>query len=333
MDPREGVSGPMARARPDDGAFGVSTTSTTGQLPEIQRARMLAALVEAVRELGAGQVTVTHVVERSGVSRRTFYEAFEDREACFLAALQEATDRATQRVLAAAEQQVQWRERLRAGLKALLELFDEDPGLAGLCVVEALAGGAAALEQRARVVRRLVAFVDRGRREASPGLRPSRLAAEGVVGGVLSVLHGRLTSGDSRPLSALQSQLMAMVVLPYLGPAVAAEEASRAAPRARRRRAERGPSNPLEGLHMRLTYRTVQVLRAIGAEPGASNRHIAEVAGVQDQGQISKLLTRLESFGLIENSGPGARKGEPNAWRLTTRGHDVRRAVAQPAAA
>ena len=326
----------MARTGSAVAALPVSTATSPGQLPEIQRARMLAALVEVVREEGAGQLTVTHIVERSGVSRRTFYEVFEDREDCFLAALQESSDRAAQRVLAAAAGCEQWREQLRAGLKALLELFDEDPGLAGLCVVDALAAGAAALKQRAQIVRQLIAVVDRGRSEASPGLRPSRLAAEGVVGGVLGVLHGRLTTGegDARPLSTLQSQLMAMIVLPYLGPAAAAEEASRAAPRARRRRSGQSPSNPLEGLHMRLTYRTVRVLCAIGAEPDASNRRVADVAGVQDPGQISKLLTRLESVGLIENSGLGGRRGEPNAWRLTARGLAVHAAVVrEPVAA
>lgn len=323
----------MTRTRSNEVELAVSSPSTPGQLPEIQRARMLAALVAVVREVGPGQLTVTHIVERSGVSRRTFYEVFEDREDCFLAALQEATDRATQRALAAAAGQELWREQLRAGLKALLELFDEDPGLAGLCVVDALAAGEAALTQRARIVLRLVAVVDRGRREASPGLNPSRLAAEGVVGGVLGVLHGRLAARDSRPLSSLQSQLMAMIVLPYLGPVAAAEEASRATPRARRQRSERGPSNPLEGLHMRLTYRTVRVLCAIGAKPEASNRRVADAAGVHDPGQISKLLTRLESVGLIENLGPGAHRGEPNAWRLTARGHEVQCAVVQPAAA
>ena len=60
---------------------------------------------------------------------------------------------------------------------------------------------------------------------------------------------------------------------------------------------------------MRLTYRTVRVLSVIGEAPGASNREVAEGSGIADQGQISKLLARLERLQLIENTGGGQLKG------------------------
>ena len=74
---------------------------------------------------------------------------------------------------------------------------------------------------------------------------------------------------------------------------------------------------------MRLTYRTARVLQCIAGEPGASNRVVAEHAGVADPGQISKLLRRLERLGLVANTGGGHLSGEPNAWELTTQGHQV----------
>jgi hypothetical protein len=225
---------------------------------------------------------------------------------------------------------------MRAGLLALLDFLDEEPGLAGLCVIDALAAGPVALARRVRVVRALVDAVDEGRAAAKPGLHPTRLTAEGVVGGVLSVLYARLaervpSSGVEQPLVELLNPLMGMIVLPYLGPAAAGREAARAAPEVRPR-AARPRSNPLEGLDMRLTYRTVRVLMAIAAAADASNRQIADAAGVQDQGQISKLLARLEHLGLIENTGLGPARGEPNAWRLTPRGHEVELAIGQQTA-
>jgi len=69
------------------------------------------------------------------------------------------------------------------------------------------------------------------------------------------------------------------------------------------------------------------VLAAIAQHPGASNREIAEVAGVTDQGQISKLLSRLAGLDLIENHGYGQEKGAANAWRLTARGTQVVKAT------
>lgn len=299
-----------------------------GSVPELQRARILAALVELSQELGVERATVGHVVERSGVSRRTFYEMFADRNACFLAAFEQAVERGAARVLPAFGEGAEgaprraWRVRIRAGLLALLEFLDEEPSLGGLCVVDALAAGSAALESRARVVQALVDAVDQGRAEAKGGLQPSRLTAEGVVGGVLSVLHARLAARTAEPLSELLNPLMGAIVLPYLGVAAASQELARPVARSPRRRT-RLRSNPLEGLGMRLTYRTVRVLVAIAGDPGASNRRIADAAGVRDQGQISKLLARLEHLGLAENHSGSAIRGEPNAWRLTGRGYEI----------
>jgi DNA-binding MarR family transcriptional regulator len=74
---------------------------------------------------------------------------------------------------------------------------------------------------------------------------------------------------------------------------------------------------------MRLTYRTVRVLLAIASHPTASNRQVASAAGITDQGQISKLLSRLHTLGLIENAGGDHAQGEPNAWTLSPRGHHL----------
>jgi AcrR family transcriptional regulator len=287
---------------------------------------MVAAMVEVARERGAAQVTVAHVVDHSGVSRRTFYEHFEDREACFLAAFDEAVQRAAAIVVPAFHGEGAWRERVRAGLEALLGFLDDEPGLGALCVVGALGGGPQALERRASVVRVLVDAVDEGRR-AKSGLRATRLTAEGAVGAVLGVLHARLTADEAKPMAGLLGPLMGMVLLPYLGPAAAAREAARPVPR--RRRVARHSRDPLRDLDMRLTYRTVQVLSAIAAHPGASNRRVADASGVQDQGQISKLLARLEHLGLIGNQAAEAVRGEPNAWRLTSRGLEIEQAIRQ----
>ena len=161
------------------------------------------------------------------------------------------------------------------------------------------------------------------------------LTVEGTVGAVLSVIHARMLEGDRRPLLELLNPLMGMmIVLPYLGRAAAARELERPTPKAppRAPRTSRVPQppyggDPLEGLSMLLTYRTLVVLSAIAADPGASNRRVAEAAGVHDQGQISKLLGRLDKLGLIHNTGAGQPKGEPNAWTLTAKGQEVAHAT------
>ncbi|HEY7961841.1 MAG TPA: TetR family transcriptional regulator [Solirubrobacteraceae bacterium] len=302
------------------------------KVSEIQRVRILAAMTEVASERGAANVTVAHVVARSGVSRRTFYELFEDREACFLAAFDDAATQVAARVVPAYEGERRWRERIRAALAELLEFLDEEPQVGRLCVVEALAAGPRALERRTRALEVLRGALDEGREEVRGGREPPPLTAEGVLGAVSSVLHARLAQADGATGSyaALLNALMGMIVLPYLGPAAAAKELDRPPPD-RPRRPRGAGRDPLRQLDMRLTYRTVRVLIAISQHPGASNRQLAEAAGVQDQGQISKLLSRLKTLGLIENTGAGPVRGEPNAWELTDKGRQIEQAIVQTA--
>jgi len=306
------------------------------KVTEIQRARILAAMTEVAAERGAANVTVAHVVACSGVSRRTFYELFADREACFLAAFEDATARIAARVLPAYERQGRWQERVRAGLAALLDFLDEEPEAGRLCVVETLAAGPPALERRARMLEAVGQALDAGR-DATRAAKPAPMTAEGAIGSVAAVLHARLAQPAGQGGSGahelppggfaeLLNPLMGMIVLPYLGTAAAARELARP-PLARAERPRAPAGDPLRELDMRLTYRTVRVLLAIARTPGASNRRLAEAAGVQDQGQISKLLSRLRTLGLIENTGPGPVKGEPNAWRLTAKGQRVWQAI------
>jgi AcrR family transcriptional regulator len=301
---------------------------------EIQRARILGAIVEVAAERGAANVTVAHIVARAGISRRTFYEQFEDREACLLAALEEAIGLAKATVIPAYKSQSKWRERIRVGLVALLAFLDEEPGLGRLCIVEALGAGDAALERRARCVAALIAAVDGVRKELPAAKQPPPLTGEGVVGAVFAIVPARILARDvaasgaakAPPLSALLGELMGVIVLPYLGPAAAQKELHKPAPPLPKKKT-RSRRDPLEGLEMRLTYRTVRVLMAIAAHPGASNRTVAAGSGISDQGQISKLLARLSTLGLVENSGEGHPRGAPNAWRLTARGEEVEGAI------
>jgi AcrR family transcriptional regulator len=341
---------------------------------DLQRARILTAMTELVRERGVRGVTVAHVVDRSGVSRRTFYEQFDDREDCLLAAFEHALRRAAARVRPAYEAAEGWPERIRAALAALLEFLDAEPAMGGLCVVDALAAEGRVLECRAHAVDALIEVVhEGGRAQRSAGARggraaareaadaqasarrtaaarsasvngrsssrgssarPARIVAEGAVGAVLAVIHARMIEPDPKPLSGLLGPLMGMIVLPYLGPEAAASELKRPPPRSRRRSAAQ--ADPLRELDMRLTYRTVRVLLAISELGGQrrsvggrafNNRQVADAAGVADQGQISKLLWRLEHLGLIANSVERQGRGEANAWSLTRKGREVERTI------
>ena len=304
-----------------------------GQLAEMQCRRLLLAFTEVLAEDGLEDACVGRVCKRAGVSRRTFYDLFEDREACFLAVLDSNIQRIYQLVLPAYTQKGRWAERVRGALALLLNLLDEDPALARVCLIETLKGGPAVSQRRRLVLDELTSAVDEGRGQSKGSAEPPLLTGQSIVGGAVSVIHMRVLEGNPAPLTELLNPLMSMIVYPYLGPAAARRELERPVPPpnpACNGRAPMSVRNPFRDLPIRLTFRTARVLTAIGSEPGASNRQIADTAGVTDQGQISRLLNRLEGFGLIENHGQGHAKGEPNSWLLTDRGHGVRSAIEAP---
>lgn len=316
------------------------TTRQGGHVAEMQRRRLLLAFVEVLAEQGLECASVGRVCKRAGVSRRTFYEIFDDRDECLLAAFDAAVERLARPVVAAFRGEGEdrrtrsaqgWLERIRAALTVLLERLDAEPDLARLCVVETLKAGSAVANRRAAVLGVLVDAVEQGRDETRRGNEPPPLAGQGVVGGALSVVHTRLADiqaiSQRQPLIDLTGALMAMIVHPYLGSVAARRELERPAPSAPTM-SNGTAKDPFKDLSIRFTYRTARVLSTIATNVGASNRLVADTAGIADEGQTSRLLARLQRAELIENRGAGREKGEANAWALTERGEAVQAALA-----
>jgi AcrR family transcriptional regulator len=300
------------------------------RLIEIQRARMLGAALGVVDELGYPRATVAHVTSRARVSRRTFYDVFDNREDCLLAALQLVVEQIDDELSALNLDALSWREGIRAGLWTILSFFDREPVLARVCVVQALRGGPRVLERREQVLAGLAHFIDKGRDQNDKGRACPPLMADGLVGAAFGIVYGRLLKGEHEPLTDLFGELMGMIVLPYLGAASARREQTGPAPGAAlaKRAGEGRERDPLAELPMRLTYRTARVLEVLAAHPGVSNRVVGERAGVADQGQISRLLARLERLGLAHNTGVGSHlRGEANAWTLTDTGVRAARSI------
>ena len=309
--------------------------SPRGHIAELQRARLISAAVLAVDELGWTATTVAHITSRARVSRRTFYDLFENREDCLRAVLEDIVARVAGEIAGAELAGLGWADRVRGGLFTILSFFDREPVLARLCVVQALRGGPRVLVWREDILARLAAIVDEGRDTSARSRECTVLTAEGLVGATCAIVHARLLANNNRrrsgePLTSLLGELMSMIVLPYQGPAAARSERDRCLPSLPRRGKAYARENtqgmiadPLRDVPMRLTYRTARVLNGVARHPGGSNRRIGEAADIYDQGQISKLLSRLQRLGLLSNTGDGHAKGEPNAWSLTDLGHDV----------
>jgi AcrR family transcriptional regulator len=116
-----------------------------------QRSRLLEAVGRAVAERGYAGATIDDVVRRAGVSKKTFYDHFSDKEDCFLAAYEAASEELLRRVVEARAGHEDWEERTRAGIAAYLHWLAADPALARVFLIEVAAAGPQALERRERL--------------------------------------------------------------------------------------------------------------------------------------------------------------------------------------
>ena len=213
-----------------DGRFPAGVRTLPADLVKaIQRERLLAAMARTATEIGYNALTVQNVLTRAGISRPTFYEQFEDKEDCFLAAFDAAAGRMRERIEAAvAEAGTGWRERLRGGVSELLRYITEEPQEARLVIVEARASSSVGLKRRDELLDSFAECIDALVREDLDE-PPSAIAAAGIVGGIESVVYARLQRGETGELDALLPSLMYFAVLAYADREAAGEELDDAA--------------------------------------------------------------------------------------------------------
>jgi AcrR family transcriptional regulator len=296
----------------------------------VARARMMRAMVEIAGENGYAAASVSALLSRARVSSKTFYEHFSNADDCFIETFDECLRDLQGVVVAAYQHPGRWAERIRAAMLAALSFLEHDRPVAVLLFLEAPKVGAAIEERRARVVQILRLVVDAGRAEAGTGLTPPEITNEVVVEGAIGAVRARL-AGRGREhgeLLDLVNPLMGALTYCYLGSGAAGVELDQPSPvpSGSRSRPKRTRTGLLTSLPIRMTYRTVSVLSAIAENPGASNREVADAAGIRDQGQISRLLSRLAEHELIRNDG-GQEGWAPKGWHLTMRGREVERVV------
>src|SRR5680860_953468 len=116
---------------------------------EVQRGRLIDAMVDVIAEEGYFDATVRKILERAGISRRTFYEIFTDKQSCFLVAYREVVEHLLRLVQEACREGDSPERRIENGLRALLEFLEREPKVARTCVVEIMAAGSSARDERA----------------------------------------------------------------------------------------------------------------------------------------------------------------------------------------
>jgi AcrR family transcriptional regulator len=178
-----------------------------------QRSRIFAGLAAALAYHGYEDTKITDVVELSGVSRATFYERFESKEACFDAAYEDGVERLAAVVEVAAQDEGGWDARLSAGLRAGLDFLAGDPPLAHLLLVESLAAARSARLEHERSLVRLAEAL-RPPAELPGGEVVPEETVRLLAGGLASHLSGRVLAGETERLGDEHDLLLDYLLAP-----------------------------------------------------------------------------------------------------------------------
>lgn len=182
-----------------------------------QRERALQAAIEVFAKRGYKGTTVDHIVSAATIGVGSFYTLFGGKQECFLAAYRAVVEEGRRRIEEAIPQEGPWADRLRAGLRAFLELVEEQPLAARIALVEVQTAGPEAIAEHARTLDEVADILSSGR-DASPfGNELPATLEFAAVGGLTWFLQQRIADGET-DAAALLPDVLEIVAEPYLGP-------------------------------------------------------------------------------------------------------------------
>jgi len=199
---------------------GGGTEARAGSPP--QRERILDAAERLIAARGVAGTSIEAIVKAAGVSSVTFYEFFEGKEECFVAAFDRAVERAEEEIATAAEGDpaaggLSWSEEVATGLRAATKLIAVEPERARLVLVEAQTGGPELSARFEAALDRIAAKLREGRAlETAPADLPAT-QEEANAGALAWLLRERLEAGEGEGLETLYPEMIDIALAPYLG--------------------------------------------------------------------------------------------------------------------
>jgi len=194
-----------------------------------QRERLLAAVVRVTVAKGYESATVGDILGEAGVGRESFYELFDDKLDCTLAAHKILVDDLEEQVRAAYATSRPWPERVREALAATLDWFAADPDAARFTLVELSTVGPAFRPIFQAEYARFTRLLEDGIGDGDPN--PDLRGASGLaVGAMLAKIYEEIVLGRTTELPSLLPNLTYDLLVPFVGEVVAQEEQRRATP-------------------------------------------------------------------------------------------------------
>lgn len=187
-----------------------------------QRERMLAAVADAVAEKGYAALAVEDVVRLAGVSRRTFYDQFADKQEAFFAAYDASVEQTMVAIARPYASSSYWPEQIRLGVQGLLRFLTKDPAFARMGLVELPLAGPRGQARHVAARSGFEIFLAPGQQLARSVVPP--LVPRTIVAGIYAAAYARVVRGRTRELPALLPAIVFHCVAPYAGLEVAREQ-------------------------------------------------------------------------------------------------------------
>jgi AcrR family transcriptional regulator len=181
-----------------------------------QRERLLAAVVRVTVERGYASTTVADILGEAGVGRESFYELFDDKLDCMLAAHKILLDNLEEQVRAGYAEDGPWPQRVRKSLSVTLDWFAADPDAARFTLVELSTTGPAFRSIFQAGFARFIALVDEGFDEDGPSPDLER-ATSLAVGATMARIYEEVVLDRIAELPQLLSDLTYGFLVPFLG--------------------------------------------------------------------------------------------------------------------
>jgi AcrR family transcriptional regulator len=196
---------------------------TREQVAHSQRLRLVSSAIAVAGSEGYTAMTVSAVIARANVSRKTFYEQFADREHCFLAAYEVVVARALAGMRAAYATEAPWSERLRLAIGWALDALAAHPSEARVAFVEVLVAGPRALRLRDLALQELTPLFAPGFDVAPASTTIPSSMPLAIVGTFTELIGLQVRQGDVMQLPQLLPELLYCALAPFVGPAAAAD--------------------------------------------------------------------------------------------------------------
>lgn len=182
-------------------------------------------MIETVAEHGYGETTIAHITGAAKISRRTFYESFDNKEDCFRAAYELTLEYVQRTTLTAVAAEERWPRRIRSGLEALLTSFAAHPDMAKFFLIAPAGVGDAIADRHHLAMRDLVAALIAGAPGPPESAESFETQAEAIAGGLSRLIGRKVSEGKAEDLPDLLPGLTELVLRPFVG----SEEAVRVA--------------------------------------------------------------------------------------------------------